>query len=265
MAQQWYYASQGRQVGPILDSQLRQLVATRTLGPNDLVWQPGFTNWVPAGSVPGLFGAYQAQPPAPAPAAGPRPPSASAYPAPAPAQPRSYPDRDFFDDDFREAPRRRKKRKQSSSNTGLIVGLICGGVFLLVAVVAAVVLIIANSSGNPLIQAGNTIGDKSGNGTYRIEHLPPNPGMKPKESLMNHKQVWLNANTTVTIRVLSDFGTDVDCYLDNPGGQQVALDTSISKDCHITYRVMQSGYHTIVVDNLGNIANRCTVTYSSTP
>jgi hypothetical protein len=129
-------------------------------------------------------------------------------------------------------------------------------------VVGAVVWIAATSTGPGMSLFGGN--EKSGNGKYRIEHLPPNRP-NPKETLMDHKKVWLKAGSTVTINVISEQNTDVDCYLDDPSGKQVAQDISFSKDCFIVYQVQQTGYHTIVVDNLGPIANKCTVSYSSAP
>lgn len=271
MAEQWYYASQGQRLGPIADTQLRELVATRTLSPTDLVWKPGLATWVPADSIPGLL-TYPAHATLrPAASALPSLPS-SQYPAVANANPyaaqaapgQGYSAAAQYAGDFYDLRRPdRRKDHQHSPNLGPIFALIGGGAIVGVAVIGLIIWMASSSlrSGGPAADAG----DKSGNGTYRIEHLAANPGDQGKESLMNHKQVWLDAGKTISIRVVSDFNTDVDCFLDDPSGVQVAEDTSGSKDCHITYRVMQSGYHTIVVDNLGTTANRCTVTYNSSP
>jgi hypothetical protein len=80
---------------------------------------------------------------------------------------------------------------------------------------------------------------------------------------MHYQQIWLNSGNTVTITVKSEVNGDVDCYLDNPNGTEIASDISLSKDFYVTAVITQSGYHTIVLDNLGNSPNRCTVTYSS--
>jgi hypothetical protein len=104
--------------------------------------------------------------------------------------------------------------------------------------------------------------NKTGNGTYHVPNLAVNPqGM---EKLMDHHKVWLNAGTKVTIQVKSEVNGDVDCYLDDPSGKELAKDISLSKDCFVQAEIMQSGYHTIVLDNLGNSVNKCNVTYSST-
>lgn len=75
----WYYATGGRQNGPIPLSELIRLYATGTVGPRDLVWREGMSNWQPADEVPDL------QPPAPTnpPAAmGSGPPPLNPYQAP---------------------------------------------------------------------------------------------------------------------------------------------------------------------------------------
>jgi hypothetical protein len=55
MQDEWYYARDGRQSGPVSDQELRRLVNDRTLRPEDLVWREGMADWEPAGSVKGLF------------------------------------------------------------------------------------------------------------------------------------------------------------------------------------------------------------------
>ncbi|HEX4342865.1 MAG TPA: RDD family protein [Verrucomicrobiae bacterium] len=48
----WYYSDGNAQRGPISLEELRHIV---TLRPDTLVWQEGMTDWVSAGSVPGLI------------------------------------------------------------------------------------------------------------------------------------------------------------------------------------------------------------------
>ncbi|HWE97858.1 MAG TPA: GYF domain-containing protein [Tepidisphaeraceae bacterium] len=69
---QWYYSQGGQQLGPVSEEQLLQWRATGRIGPNDLVWSEGMTDWLPAGQVPRLQthpaggpAAPVAQPPAP--------------------------------------------------------------------------------------------------------------------------------------------------------------------------------------------------------
>jgi hypothetical protein len=55
MATEWYYATNGEQLGPVPTSQLKQLVANGTVGPDNLLWEMGMPSWVPARNVKGLF------------------------------------------------------------------------------------------------------------------------------------------------------------------------------------------------------------------
>src|SRR5262245_4766886 len=69
MAQEWYYAQDNQQYGPVAAAQLKQMADAGRLQPTDLVWKDGLANWVPAGSLKGLFAnAPAAPPPRPAPA-----------------------------------------------------------------------------------------------------------------------------------------------------------------------------------------------------
>jgi GYF domain 2 len=68
MSQQWYYAHEGQQFGPVVAAQLKQAADAGQLYPMDLVWKEGLANWVPASSIKGLFSAAAlaaAPPPAP--------------------------------------------------------------------------------------------------------------------------------------------------------------------------------------------------------
>src|SRR5947209_15710264 len=94
MADQWYYASNGEQLGPVELTELQQLAASGRLQPADLIWKAGMHQWAPAHLTRGLFpGAQSHLPPPPAPE--PLPPSAvpqavpvAEAPAPQPAAPR---------------------------------------------------------------------------------------------------------------------------------------------------------------------------------
>lgn len=54
MSEQWYYATDGRQNGPVEARALKQLAADGRLRPDDLVWKDGMKDWVPTSSVKGL-------------------------------------------------------------------------------------------------------------------------------------------------------------------------------------------------------------------
>jgi hypothetical protein len=71
----WYYARNGQHQGPVTSAQLKQMAAAGQIGPDDLVFKEGSTQWVAASTVAGLFpaGGVSTRPapaPAPAPARG---------------------------------------------------------------------------------------------------------------------------------------------------------------------------------------------------
>jgi GYF domain 2/TPR repeat len=54
MSDNWYFAKGQDRVGPFSFDQLRQLVASGSIGPKDTVWNEGGAKWVPVNMVPGL-------------------------------------------------------------------------------------------------------------------------------------------------------------------------------------------------------------------
>ena len=52
---QWYYAQNGQQKGPVTFEELRNFAGSGALTQGDLVWNSSMKDWVPAGSVEGLF------------------------------------------------------------------------------------------------------------------------------------------------------------------------------------------------------------------
>ncbi len=55
MSEQWYYARNGNQTGPIAAGDLKQLADSGRLLPTDLVRKDGMKAWAPASRVKGLF------------------------------------------------------------------------------------------------------------------------------------------------------------------------------------------------------------------
>lgn len=51
----WYYAKNGQQKGPINSAELKRMAQAGEIGPDDLVFREGGTNWVAASTVAGLF------------------------------------------------------------------------------------------------------------------------------------------------------------------------------------------------------------------
>lgn len=66
MSDQWFYAKDGQQHGPVPISELRQLGSSGVLQPTDYVWSEGMTDWIPAQQVAGVIPRHEA-PPSPQP------------------------------------------------------------------------------------------------------------------------------------------------------------------------------------------------------
>ncbi|MBX9787880.1 MAG: DUF4339 domain-containing protein [Pirellulales bacterium] len=60
MSDEWYYAVDGRQAGPVAEALLKQLIGSGQVRPQDLVWRDGMPQWQPAASVLGLLAAQAA-------------------------------------------------------------------------------------------------------------------------------------------------------------------------------------------------------------
>lgn len=67
MAKVWMAVVEGKQHGPLSNSELKSLADGKRLQPTDLVWKEGMAEWVPASKIKGLF--PTAPPPLPAPPA----------------------------------------------------------------------------------------------------------------------------------------------------------------------------------------------------
>jgi hypothetical protein len=52
---EWYYARDNKQMGPVSAAELLRLATAGQLGPDDLVWHEGLTEWASARNVRGLF------------------------------------------------------------------------------------------------------------------------------------------------------------------------------------------------------------------
>jgi|GEM_PF-800836 len=48
----WYYAQEGRAVGPVQEEELRKLIREGRIGTQTLVWHDGMSNWMPMGQLP---------------------------------------------------------------------------------------------------------------------------------------------------------------------------------------------------------------------
>ena len=52
----WFFADGDEERGPVTEAQIRALIGTGNLRPDDLVWREGLEDWVPARELPNLFG-----------------------------------------------------------------------------------------------------------------------------------------------------------------------------------------------------------------
>jgi hypothetical protein len=52
---EWYYARDNKQMGPMSPAELKRLAVVSEIGPDDLVWREGMTEWAAARNVRGLF------------------------------------------------------------------------------------------------------------------------------------------------------------------------------------------------------------------
>ena len=84
---QWFHAQDGHQNGPVSAEELRHLVSSGTVGPDDLVWCDGMPEWVPVKTLAQFAPPAPNQiPPPPARSVAP-PPPATANPYQPPASP----------------------------------------------------------------------------------------------------------------------------------------------------------------------------------
>ena len=63
---EWFFAKNGQQNGPVSHEELRQLAQSGKLDAKDLVWNSSMKDWVPAGQVDSLFAGPAAAPADPA-------------------------------------------------------------------------------------------------------------------------------------------------------------------------------------------------------
>jgi hypothetical protein len=50
----WYYVKGGQKSGPFPDEDFQNLISRGTVGPDDLVWKEGMSDWQRASTLPGL-------------------------------------------------------------------------------------------------------------------------------------------------------------------------------------------------------------------
>jgi len=63
MAEKWYLYQDGQQIGPFSWEELYQKAASRTLQPDDMVWNQDMTGWTRVAAIPELLPQQPAAPP----------------------------------------------------------------------------------------------------------------------------------------------------------------------------------------------------------
>jgi hypothetical protein len=63
----WFFASHGQQRGPYPEAELREFIASGTVGADTLVWSEGMAGWQKAGDIPGLLSGAAGSPAVPRP------------------------------------------------------------------------------------------------------------------------------------------------------------------------------------------------------
>jgi hypothetical protein len=280
MPDEWYFGKDGRQLGPVSVTALREMAANGQLQPTDLVWTSGMSQWAPAASTRGLF------------------PKAAAAAAPAPLPPETpqpEPRRQRFPREREDSDTFRRIRRQDEGwSTGAKLAL-AGGIlaFCLVLVVGAVigVLVLAEASSQRVqrqpppprfafqppppqlpMQPPNFQPNPNGGPADIPLPLPP-PGGFPRaeagkdynatltrNTLSDVRMVDLPADAVVRIKVNTTewgggFEPDVDLHVYGPDGLQVMQDIGPEKDCLVTFTALDAGtYQVMIVLFSGNRA-----------
>lgn len=248
MADQWYYASNRQQMGPVSWNELCRLADSGLLKASDLVWKDGMPDWAQAGGQ-GLF-RREAEAP-----------TALAKPLPARAdvdlEPRRVrvpePEDDDFDDAFDDRPRR---KRPSGMPVGAKVGLIVGVALALLVVVGVALFFLLRTSGQPALEVPAT-------GLIINDSLRMSD---PRDRAMGFPckvyYVRLIANSTY---VIDQRAPMLDSYLrlEDPAGRQVAADDDGGRgfgggmlDARIVYTAGQTGTYRIISTSFdGGIGN----------
>jgi hypothetical protein len=244
MANMWYYSNKNKQKGPVTWDDLTGLAQTGQLQSSDMVWEEGTPDWIKASQVRGLFrGRGETSPGR----------------DDEPSSRRRGPDDDLGDRRRRDPDddlgiRRRRSRREESSSKGLLIGLIIGGVSLLVVAVVVIIIVVSgNRSGG---KGGGGGGPGGGVETFTFDNM--------FQDDIQTRDVFLKAGRNVEVRVdttvIGGGFADVDLFIEEPGGREIAFDDRGDKDCVVRFVVPRDGNYRIVVDNLGPGRVSCRVT-----
>lgn len=242
---EWYYTTQGQQQGPVSQEQLHQYAANHQIQPSDMVWTQGYSQWVAAGTVPGLFSPEQLAAVSQAPAGGGHPVQSHTYNDPARSQSSRHDDDDDYEFERRRRRRRERRRESAGMPLGLKIGLIVGGCVL--GLIFLIVMIVV------LVGISDSASRTSGSYTVTI-----NGGQRITRS------VRFTKGQSVTITVSSQTGADVDLFVYDPANIYVASDTRFSQNCNVSFTARRSGMYRLELRNVTPFQfNRSTVSYNA--
>jgi hypothetical protein len=286
MTDEWYYAHNGQQLGPVTITALRGLLANGQVKSSDLVWRDGMSNWTAAGETRELFAAT---------------PASAAYGTATPARQETAPvrparreeeePRDRWDE---RRPTRRRAAPQGMS-TGAKVAIFGGiAAFLLLGLMLVVVIIIVVAANSTT--TSSTYTTNAGTPPPAVNNPPPpavnnpppvvgvqplvGPGVKnmspPQFNSYNvelnfqgqnhDRLVFLQANQTVRVTVATlNWGgglePDVDLYIYDPFNNLVIVDVRVSKDSDVIFVTQHTGNYKIRVNLCGGNRASCIVRY----
>jgi len=284
MSELWYFTCEGKQMEPVTTSELKQLASSGFLRGADMVWQESMPTWVKAESIPGLIpptAALSAAPmePAPVTAAQRKPsPDAAAIEPQIQRRRRVVVDDDFDDDEFERPIRRREPAKGMS---GLALGLIIGGVGLVVLVALGAIFFVSAvrrpaANRPPAFAVRPKINVAPGNAPGRRFGKQPPFANAAKFGPVNVEMVGLvGANAKwekeftfpvakkIQVKVDSNIpDNDIDLYIYDEEGQEVAADDLDSHLCETEFFAEANRKYRFEIRNLGNSPSNCTLTYT---
>jgi hypothetical protein len=276
MTDEWYYASNGQQQGPVTTTALRGLLASGSVKSTDLVWREGMSNWAPAAENRELC---------------PGAPASTGYPV-APAAREPVPvarvERRYDDDEPRDRWTERRPTRRRSPPPGMSTGAkiaIFGGIaafllvgFILVVAIVVVVATTATSTSSSSGGGGGGFGGGGGGGGAVTPIVGPGANnLSPAQNNSynvdltfqgqnNDRVVFWQANQQVRVTVVTtDWGgglePDVDLFILDQAGRAVVMDTRVSKDSHVVFVVPRTGQYIIRVNLCEGNRARCVVRY----
>lgn len=260
MAEQWYYTEKGKEMGPVPTAELKRMATSGSLKPTDMVWQEDLPTWVRAATIKGLFpeaGAITARSgPTAARSTNPtrRPRDAGEDDDPKPRRARRNPDYDDEeeDDDDRSVRRRKRRRRDTSGMpAGVVAALVVGGILGLLLIVGVVVYLVGGSGGNAPAMAGGALAP----GVimnYTVDVQVQGQDIRPITLVAGKRYEF-------SLKAANQAG-DVDMYIMNQQGQDLAKDDGLAADAFIDFTAPYSGLFRIDIFNCGPMANQATVT-----